>query len=107
MVYKMCTFTEIVGAIRDCCKWVMVIAVDDEFSTSDGLEDYEAIAIRHLATISEMVERANEQENIQPPDPLEAWRLVRNSNNQAQFQQLPRLIHVKPAPNIDEWSQKP
>ena len=57
---------------------------------------------RHLATISEMVEKANEQENFQPPDPLEAWRLVRNSNKQAQFQQLPRLIHVKPAPNTDE-----
>ena len=76
--------------------------VDDEFSTTDGLEDFEAIAIRHLATISEMVDRANEQENIPPPDPLEAWRLVRKSNYQAQVQQLPRLIHVKPAPNADE-----
>ena len=49
-----------------------------------------------------MVDKANEQENIPPPDPLEAWRLVRNSNKQAQFQQLPRLINVKPAPNTDE-----
>ena len=52
--------------------------VDDEFSTSEDCEDFEAIAIRHLASISEMVDSANEQENIQPPDPL-----VRNSNNQA------------------------
>ena len=88
---------DLIDSLKEDCQ-----PVDDEFSTSDGLEDYEAIAIRHLATISEMVDRANEQENTQPPDPLEAWRLVRNSNKQAQFQQLPRLIHVKPAPNSDE-----
>ena len=75
---------------------------DNEFSISDGYEDIEAIVDRHIVTISEMVDRANQQGINQHPDPLSAWRLPRNVNNQPQVQQVPRLICVQPAPNADE-----
>ena len=44
-------------------------------------------------------ETVHQQGINQPPDILPAWRYPRNLNNQLQVQQVPRLIHVRPAPN--------
>ena len=68
--------------------------VDDDSSTSD---DVEMPSYPHIFTISEMVERSNNQ--AINPDPLEAWRLPRN---RPQVLPQPLLIHVKPVSDVDE-----
>ena len=74
----------------------------------DREEDTDEIVHQHIFTISEMVDKANQQGINQPPDLLPAWRYPRDLNNQPQVQQVqqvPRLIHVRPAlNNADEYS---
>ena len=72
---------------------------NDICAVCEDHEDTDEVVHRHIFTISEIVDRANQQGTNQPPDPLPAWRLPRNLNNQPQVQQVPRLIHVRPAPN--------